>query len=129
MSNLNEIINQPQTKEPVQDTRSQIADMLTEYNIGYLQNQPLLFGNSNNYQVRKPAFWLAQDSNIIVDISQDSSSAEKLSSLYKSNGFDTIVITPKYTANPIWQDNLYQRINSYRHNQPNAYDMLPAGYR
>ena len=129
MLNLNEIINEPLTTDSVQDTQKHIADILTQYNIGYLQNQPLIFDNGNNYEICKPAFWLPQDSNIIVDIAQNNSSAEKLTNLYKSNGFDTIVITPNYTANPKWQNNLYQQISGYIHNQPNAYDMLPAQYR
>ena len=127
MQNLSQIINHLE-QDYISKTVNTISNLLTKYNIGYLQNQPLVFYDGKEHLTRKPAFWLPQETNTIIDITKDKSTAENLKDLYDKNEFDSIIVTPRYTQNPSWQYSLIEEIASYA-KQPTAYDMLPAEYR
>ena len=127
MQNLNQIVNKSDY-DYMYKTSNTIANLLTGYDIGYLQNQPLVFYDGQDHVTKQPAFWLPQNTNTIIDITADQITAESLKTLYTSNDFDSIIVTPEYTAKPTWQYNLLEEITSYT-KQPTAYDMLPAEYR
>ncbi len=106
----------------------QIADLLDRHHVAYLQEQPLVFYHNDAHQTDRPAFWLPQHGDLIIDIGEPSEVTE-LKERYDNNGFENIIVTPDYTHRPHWQEELYTQIQGYIQPGSRGYHLSPLAYR
>ena len=113
LDTLEDRLEQPEPSYSSEE-EAQIGDMLDQYGIPFFYQQATIVYDQGENKLIYPAFTLPDYGPAIIDYMKESygDKYKYKSELYEQNQMPAVLITPEYLKSPVWQQQLYQQLNS-----------------